>query len=569
VSGLILAAGGVSTVLPTLTVNLGAGPVAQWLSAVLGVARSALPMMAVLALTAEAFGKPPHEPRDYAGVVWRIVIVVTLLALYPQIFAQVMGLMSSIAARFAPTDVWTKLRDALATFSANRQTVQLAEIAEASKSSNVVQAGLGLIGLKVDDMGTMLLDVIVTLAFMIGQVALWMMVTFGTVLSMLLYVVGPLAIVASTPRGVDVGSKWFRTLMSVLSWPLLASIIVGLVTDFSITSLKVTNTYEAAYNSLGVAGLLSLCAMAVPMVASSIVGGSLGAIGAGFASVGAGVGMAARAARSVTSAPGAVQRVADALQGGSAAAGGAAAGLKHLGNQAVMAAVSGIPGMPGTASVGQSLAAIPPGVVVGHDPSAASPVAALAGGSQGISSGPPPLAGGQPAPQQQGQQGFGWGSNQAFQNWRQAHPGADWASPEAREQIRAEDAKLAAAGPPAGSPVSPLGSPPPAAPAGASPGAQGLAAPAAVAGASPAPVAAPQPQSAPVRRAAVRAPGAQSAPGVSDGARGAVSGDGASPQPAVSPGAAQPAHPAASLKERDLAAARSPSPQLSKPKGKS
>lgn len=146
-----------------------------------------------------------------------------------------------------------------------------------------------------------LLDTAVTLIILLGQAAHWIVATLGKVLSLLMYVLGPIALAAAVPRGSDVGARWFHISLSILAWPLISSIIVGLTARYALQGLTVTSTYTAAATSIGFAGVLCVTSFAVPLVATSLIGGGFQAVGAGWAALGAAAGAVTGGASTVAS----------------------------------------------------------------------------------------------------------------------------------------------------------------------------------------------------------------------------------------------------------------------------
>ena len=265
-------------------IDVSSGVIAGWVGKTLGIARGALPLMFVVALLFEA-AQPPSAPKDFGGVIWRLLIVMALLAGYTQIFSTVMAMTSGIAAQIAPTEIWSRLSDATVKFLEAKRQFQMRELVGGAKAGSVGDTALGYVGLNLDTLGGSMLDTLVTMIVLTGQAMFRVLGTFGNVLAGLLFVLGPLSIVLSVPRGSDTGMRWFRVFASVLSWPIISALIVGLVVEFGLKTLTPTSSYEAAFNSLVLSGILCVCAFAVPTVASALMGSGLGALGTGFASM--------------------------------------------------------------------------------------------------------------------------------------------------------------------------------------------------------------------------------------------------------------------------------------------
>lgn len=290
-----------------LHVDLGSGVVGAWTGTALGVARSFLPFLFVVAFAAEAFGKSPGEPRDFGAVVWRFVVVGVLLTFYGSLFGRFAALLDGVSSSIAPQETWQKLQSAAGAFlkqKANYQLDQASVAASNATSGRLVDAAGEFASGQAEFIGGLLIDAVVTLVILAGEAAFRIVGTFGQVLSMLLYVLGPLAIAASVPRASDAGAKWFRVFISVLLWPLISALLVGLLSEYALKALAPGSGYDAAYKSIALSGLLCVTAFAVPVIASALTGASLGAVSGGWASMGAWAAAAASGARAVGGAAG-------------------------------------------------------------------------------------------------------------------------------------------------------------------------------------------------------------------------------------------------------------------------
>ncbi|MFT3714025.1 MAG: hypothetical protein QM817_40710 [Archangium sp.] len=285
-----------------VAVDLGGGVIGAWAGTTTGIAFGALPFLLVLALAAEAWGKPPGQPRDFGGIVSRFFIVLVLLTFYGELFGRLASLVDSIADRVAPQETWTRLGEATERFLSAKAKYQARETNAAVSSGSLTNIASELVVGKVDELGGMLVDAAVTLIILCGQAAFRIIGTLGGVLAGLLYVLGPLAIAASVPRGSDAGTRWLRVFVSVLMWPLISALLVGLLTSFALKALEPNAAYEAAYASIVLAGVLTVTAFAVPVVASALTGAGMGAVSAGWSSMNAWSGAAITSA----TAPGAL-----------------------------------------------------------------------------------------------------------------------------------------------------------------------------------------------------------------------------------------------------------------------
>jgi hypothetical protein len=269
-----------------MSVSLDSGIVGAWVGTSKGVAFSLLPFFFIVALILEAFGKAPGEPRDFGSVVFRSALVLVLLTFYGKLFGALMGFSSGLAARIAPKETWEKLKAATQVFLDDKARYQAQELL-AAKSGSLTDGVMAYVAGKADAVGGALIDAAVSLILLLGEASLWIVGTFGQVLGLLLFVLGPLAIAVSLPRSSDVGTRWFRVFASVLTWPLISALLVGLITEFALKALKPQSSYESAYKCIALAGMLCVTAFAVPVIASALTGAGLGALGAGWSSLSA------------------------------------------------------------------------------------------------------------------------------------------------------------------------------------------------------------------------------------------------------------------------------------------
>jgi hypothetical protein len=308
-----------------LDVNLGSGVVGNWTGTTLGIATSFVPFLFVVALMVEAFGKAPGEPRDFGAVAWRTVVVVVLLAFYGAVFGNLAALLDGVSRSIAPQETWAKLSTATEAFLQSKADYQAKEMGAAAANRDVAGLAMQHLTGNVDALGGLLIDAVVALILLAGQAAFRIVGTFGQVLTMLLYVLGPLAIAASVPRGSDAGAKWLRIFVSVLLWPLVSALLVGLLSEYALKALAPQDSYEAAYKSIALAGILCVTAFAVPVVASGLTGAGMGAMGSGWSSMNAWTGAASAGGKAAASVAGVGGKHAGAMQAASMGAGAAAA----------------------------------------------------------------------------------------------------------------------------------------------------------------------------------------------------------------------------------------------------
>lgn len=483
-------------------VALGGGLVGGWVGTTQGIAKSFLPFLLIVSMMVEAFGKAPGEPRDFGAVVWRFLVVFVLLTFYGNIFGAFSSMISGLADGIAPQDTWEKLQQATQAFLNDKATYaanQMKAEANSGRTSGVVAE---FITGQVDAMGGALLDAVVTLIVLAGQASFRIVGTFGEVLKLLLYVLGPLAIGASVPRGSSAGTQWLKVFISVLMWPLISALLVGLLSGYALEALKPQNSYEAAYKSIVLAGILAVTSFAVPVIASALTGAGLGAVGSGWSSMNAWAGAAASGASAIAGGghkpmqmpngpPGPIPPAAPrANPGGNGGGGGAlqSSARSDGGSAAANAPSASLAGAAAPAWARQSAGSIAPAqasVSPLADAAASRDVAQRGGAefppaapqapqpppflwSQGAvapggggaladapTAPPVPLAG--PAalpsaapssappriePVAGPRQGVGFASDEAVKNWRKENPGAAVINPKARAEIAAEEVKL-------------------------------------------------------------------------------------------------------------------------------
>lgn len=320
-----------------VVLDFTSGSLADWLGKTLGLARSLLLLMLLVGIAAEAFGKPAGQ-GDFAGVARRFVLVFAFLVplpsgetAYVRVMGWVMDSFYGVASSWGSAAAWTRLGEAVDAFWTAKVDWNVGEV---KASNGLADMAMSVIGLQVDGTGGLLLSSAVTLLVALGQASLSVLNAASRVLAGVLFILGPLPIVASIPAGVGGFGRWMRTFVSVLLWPLLSALMVDILVTFAIKTLTPHTSYESAYQSLAVAGLMMLVAFAVPVLASSLTGASMGAIGAGWSAMAQwgnlGVSMASKGVGAVTPrglvTPGSLSAAPPAPQGAGGAAPPAAIG---------------------------------------------------------------------------------------------------------------------------------------------------------------------------------------------------------------------------------------------------
>lgn len=273
----------------------------QWGASTTGYARALFPALLLVAFVVEIVFRDPSTPPSFRHSVWRAAIVLALLSpmggqtLYGSLCGALAGLSDGMAATLAPADPWAEFARV-----AEQWQDRLAD-AKRNNEDGAIAAQLG----------GLVFTAVLSLGLLLGQGAMWVMKTLASVLIILLYALGPLALVFWIPIKSDSLGRWLRTFLTVLTWPVMSAVLLAIITKASLRGL---DGASPAFASVATALLLGVTALAVPVVSSSLVGGSMGAIGAGVSTLMQTAGLGA-----------AVGSV--ALGGAAQAAGGAAKGL--------------------------------------------------------------------------------------------------------------------------------------------------------------------------------------------------------------------------------------------------
>jgi len=231
------------------------------------VAWSFFPLALVVALAVEAFGRSPGQPRDFAAVLWRTVVVAFLLLFYLPLFN---GLMK---------DVFDPLADAVTPVSGFgeflRQSIESAQGLPSSAADEVIADG-GVAGaasaiVKGSGFGGLVFDSLVSLLLLVAEGLVIVIGKFGKILAAFLFCLGPLALVASLPRPSRTGTRWFSHFVTILSWPILTGLLLSIL-----VAMGRDGADSGGYLAAVIASLLtSALALAIPKIASLVVGGML------------------------------------------------------------------------------------------------------------------------------------------------------------------------------------------------------------------------------------------------------------------------------------------------------
>ena len=244
----------------SLGLDLSTGPINDLCTQTNAIALKFFILFGLIALIVEAFGHGPEHRRDYAGIAWRAVVVLLLLKFYAPVFGSVIITTQSIADQFKPMEANEELSAQTAQYFTTAQlplpTTPAANAAPSPEPSWI---------------GTKIYESSIHLIITLGQAVFWALGILARIALLLFYVIGPLALVASLPRASHVGTRWFGQYVGVACWPILSALVVRIVLAIGLSGLYASS----ALGHVCVALSLGLCALAVPVVANALVGGSV------------------------------------------------------------------------------------------------------------------------------------------------------------------------------------------------------------------------------------------------------------------------------------------------------
>lgn len=334
---LVVIAGLVALVFPSVAfageMGNALGFAGQWSASTVGYARALFPAVLITALVVEIVFRDPSAPPSFRNSLWRAAIVLALLApvgsqtLYGRLCGTLAGLSDGMASSLGPSDPWGEFEKTAAKW---QEDLSKAKAADEDGSIAAQVGGIFFASL-------------ISLSLLLGQSALWVMTQFASVLVVLLYALGPLALVFWLPVKSDSLGRWLRTFVTVLTWPVMSALLLAIITRASLSGL---NGASPAFASLATALLLGVTAFAVPVVSSGLVGGSMGAIGAGMSTVMQTAGLGAGAATGALSAAGGGLAGATSAAGSATGAAGKALGQAPGQLAGVIGAPSGGDALP-------------------------------------------------------------------------------------------------------------------------------------------------------------------------------------------------------------------------------
>ncbi|HTP27509.1 MAG TPA: hypothetical protein VMK12_17885 [Anaeromyxobacteraceae bacterium] len=304
------------------------------------VAKSFLFLSTFAAFVLEAFGVSPTEKRDYGAVTWRLVVVLFLLWNYQMVFGSVVSLMDRIDREVAPPSTWQAFKVEVA--SMRKALEDLAANGQQGSSSPTTDVS----GSQPSFVVSWAYEALIACVELVAEGVVFLIRWMSRILTATLFILGPLALVASIPRASRTGTRWFQRFVTIASWPVFASVMLSVM-----VTLAAQGTARHTYLECLVAALVMLVtSLSTPTLASHVVGGALqnfAAIGFEHTKTARGdVGPVARSAASI--ATGAHGRVASAVasvagrftgdgpaQGGSGGSGAGGAGRASLGSGSI------------------------------------------------------------------------------------------------------------------------------------------------------------------------------------------------------------------------------------------
>jgi hypothetical protein len=282
-SGDVIAAG-TNTTAPALQLDFTeASELGKKLANLTGVAKRLAALAFILGLLIEAFAHGPGEPRKYGTVVWRTVVVSTLLVFYQPVFGTVLNVTQYLANEVGTQDnvlraYWDtsqKLKAALEKAPAGAvaplatQSAALPALPEnrgtpGQNDANRITGGK-------DGAGGLVYDGLVALFGVLAEAVVFIVNWMSKILTGTFYLLGPIALVASIPRPSRTGSLWFKHLVTVACWPIFTGLLLTVLT--ALISQGVVESTGKSIEAVCAAGVLAFTAASAPKFASHVVGG--------------------------------------------------------------------------------------------------------------------------------------------------------------------------------------------------------------------------------------------------------------------------------------------------------
>ena len=249
--------------------DLTQGPAARLLGTTTGLAWSLLGFFFLLALLQEAFGTSPTGTRDYAGCLWRALVAIIVLRFYGVLIGSAFNLTQGIAERLTPEQATLQF----ATAAGEALKERWADVADASGLAEgaTSTSATGFAQSVAAAFGGQLFDGLLHFVMLGAQLSHWVIARLGTLSAVALYILGPLAVVASIPRGSGVGGSWFRTFLTFACWPIVSGLLLQLTLSVGISGSELKDITNITA-SLAISLVLAGSAVMVPKLSSLLIG---------------------------------------------------------------------------------------------------------------------------------------------------------------------------------------------------------------------------------------------------------------------------------------------------------
>jgi hypothetical protein len=263
-----------------LALDFTQGPLGALFAKIMSLAKSFLFLSIFLGLFVEAFGRAPGTPREYGAVVWRLIVVLFLLAYYQQVFGTVLNLTRYIADKVEPEkNALLAYQAESAKFKAAMQKNLVAAPAQPGTSDAGAPGFYGpeAFGVppapndRTSGFAGWMYDTFINFFILIAQAVVFVVLWVSKILSAMFYLLGPLALVAAIPRPSHTGGLWFKHFVTVSCWPIFTGLLLSIVVNLGA---------QGAGGETYLASIVSACVMAVtalsaPVLANHIIGGAL------------------------------------------------------------------------------------------------------------------------------------------------------------------------------------------------------------------------------------------------------------------------------------------------------
>lgn len=256
--------------------DLRTGVTADMLAKTLGIARAFFPLALVLAILVEAFGGGPTDSKHYGALVGRALLVLVLLAGYGRLFGTVINTTEKLADRIAPQDTWDRYKERVSDMAAS---LALRRSPSGAEGSARTDSGLVPSSESVANyLGGFLFDSLIGLFVLVGHGLHWVFGQLSRILLAVFYILGPLALVWHVIQPVKTAGRWFTSFVTLASWPVLSALLLTIAAALMPRAVDASQAGDssAAFGAVASSLLVMLLDVAVPYLASALIGGSVG-----------------------------------------------------------------------------------------------------------------------------------------------------------------------------------------------------------------------------------------------------------------------------------------------------